>query len=172
ERNSEPAPEETGASEAHEPEEILRARLPAVQQVAVAEQRGEEPLDQPASFVAVAKPPTVLRLNRSGRQVGCDHLDTALGQLGVERVAVVGAVPDQLLRKCTDETRFQGVDDELRFMSRTTRNPTGDRKAIAVCHCHDLGRFAASSDTNQRTPLFAPAWEPSMYASVRSSLPR
>jgi hypothetical protein len=42
-------------------------------------------------------------------------------------------------------------------MALTTRNPDGDRKTMAVCHCHDLGRFAASSFPNQKTPFFAPA---------------
>jgi hypothetical protein len=60
----------------------------------------------------------------------------------------------------------------LRFMALTTRNPDGDRKTIAVCHRHDLGRFAASSFPNKRAPFFAPAWLPSMKASVRSTLPR
>ena len=57
-------------------------------------------------------------------------------------------------------------------MALTTSNPSGDRKAIAVCHCHDLGRLAASSLSNARSPFLAPAWVPSMYASVRSSFPR
>jgi hypothetical protein len=57
-------------------------------------------------------------------------------------------------------------------MALTTSNPCGDRKTIAVCHCHDLGRFAAASDSNARPPFLAPAWEPSMYASLRSSFPR
>jgi hypothetical protein len=62
--------------------------------------------------------------------------------------------------------------DELRFMALTARSPYGDRKAMTVCHCHDLGRFAASSDPNFKAPLFAPACVPSMNASVKSIFPR
>jgi hypothetical protein len=57
-------------------------------------------------------------------------------------------------------------------MALTARSPHGDRKTMTVCHGHDLGRFAASSDSNLKAPLLAPAWVPSMNASLRSILPR
>lgn len=115
---------------------------------------------------------TVLGLRLSPRIMGSDHLDAALGELSIETIAVVCTVADQFRGQRLHESRVEGVEDELRFMALTTRNPDGDRKAMAVCHCHDLGRFAASSDANLRAPLFAPAWVPSMNASVRSTLPR
>jgi hypothetical protein len=103
----------------------------------------------------------VLALDLPGREVRRDHLDARGREFRVERIAVICTVADELLRELLDEPRVQRVDDELRFMSLTTRNPNGDRKAMAVCHCHDLGRLAAASFSNERTPLFAPAWEPS-----------
>lgn len=114
----------------------------------------------PAALVATQLP-EVLRLPPSARVVRRDHLDAHLRELGVERIAVVRGVADELLGQLVDEARLQRVDDELLLISLTTRNPNGDRKARAVCHCHDLGRLAAASFPNKRTPLFAPAWEPS-----------
>ncbi len=114
----------------------------------------------PPAAVA-AQLPEILRLATTARMVRRDHLDAHLGELGVERVAVVGRVADQLVGQRLDEARLQGLDDELLLISLTTRNPNGERKARAVCHCHDLGRFATASSSNQRAPLFAPAWEPS-----------
>jgi hypothetical protein len=75
-----------------------------------------------------------------------DHLDALSSELDVELVAVVRLVPNQLLGKRLQEALYQGVFDELRFMSRTTRNPAGERKTIVVGHCHDLGqsRLAAA----------------------------
>ena len=99
-------------------------------------------------------------------------LDAQLLELGVESVAVVRAVADEAQREGFQESSAKRVVDELRFSSLTRRNPDGDRKTMAVCHCHDLGRFAAASFPNIKAPLFAPAWVPSMNASVRSSLPR
>jgi hypothetical protein len=78
-------------------------------------------------------------------------------ELLVESVAVVSLVADQDVRGFFNEARVEGVDDELALMSCTACSPGGDRKAIAVCHCHDLGRFAAASDPNIKAPLFAPA---------------
>lgn len=114
----------------------------------------------PAALVA-AELPEVLRLPPSTRVMRCDHLNAHLRELGVERIAVVRGVADELLGEVIDEARLQRFDDELLLISLTTRNPNGDRKARAVCHCHDLGRLAAASSSNQRAPLFAPAWEPS-----------
>jgi hypothetical protein len=141
-------------------EEVLGLPLPTTDQATLAEEPGEEPLDAPAVAVA-AQLPAVLCLVLPRREVRRDHLDAHDRQLGVERIAVVGLVADELLRQRLDEAGLQGFNDELLLISLTTRNPNGERKAMAVCHCHDLGRFAAASDPNKRTPLFAPAWEPS-----------
>ena len=110
----------------------------------------------PAPLVS-AKRSTILGEVNSPRVVGRDHLNAHLLQLGVERIAVVSAIADQSSRELFEEASSECFDDELRFMALTTRNPDGDRKTMAVCHCHDLGRFAASSFPNQKTPFFAPA---------------
>lgn len=116
----------------------------------------EESLDVPTAAIA-AQRATVLRDAHAVRMVRRDHLDAELRELGVERIAVIGLVADQSLRQRLQESLPKGVDDERRFSSLTTRNPDGERKAMAVCHCHDLGRLAASSDSNLKAPLFAPA---------------
>jgi hypothetical protein len=117
---------------------------------------GEEALDMPASFVA-AEGTCILSLGDATRVMRSDHLDTHGFELRIEEVAVVSAVSDESLRQLFQESSAEGFDDELRFMALTTRNPDGDRKTMAVCHRHDLGRFAASSFPNKRAPFFAPA---------------
>jgi hypothetical protein len=101
-----------------------------------------------------------------------NHFDAQRTQLRIERIAVVGLVADEKPRQLLYEPLLERVDDELLLIALTTRNPDGDRKAMAVCHCHDLGRLAAASVSNLKTPLFAPAWVPSTNASVRSISPR
>lgn len=132
---------------------------------------GEETLDVPATPVA-AEWSSVLREPLPPRVVRRDHLDTELGELRIQRIAIVRTIADEPLRKGLQESSAKGVEDELRFSSLTRRSPDGDRKTMAVCHCHDLGRLAAASFSNIKAPLLAPAWVPSMNASVRSSLPR
>ena len=109
-----------------------------------------------------SKWPSVLRFRFASGIVRRDHFDAHQGEISVERVAVVGHIPDEAIGECPQEALFERPFDKFRFMALTTRNPDGDRNTIAVDHCHDLGRFAASSFANIRTPLFAPAWEPSM----------
>ena len=145
--------------------------LVARDEAAKAHHPREEALDVPSPAVS-SEGSTVLRQSFPRRVVRCDHLDAKLCELRIEAVAVVRAVADEAFRKSLQESSVKGVEDELRFASLTRRNPDGDRKTIAVCHCHDLGRLAAASFPNIKAPLFAPAWVPSMNASVRSSLPR
>src|SRR5207248_2298552 len=87
ERISKPPPEEAGAGEADEAEKHLGLRLVAGDEPAAAHEPGEEPFDEPASFVAVAQLPAVLRLDGAGALVRGDHLDAALLQLSVDRIA-------------------------------------------------------------------------------------
>jgi len=136
-----------------------------------AQQPREKALDVPLPPIP-AQRSTVLSRNPLRDSVGRDHFDSQASHFAIERVAVVGAIADQSPGYSSYESVLDCGDRELRFMSLTTRNPDGDRKTVAVCHCHDLGRLAASSCSNSRAPFFAPAWEPSMNASVRSSLPR
>ena len=135
--------------------------LPARNEAAKSLQPGEEPFDAPAMAIP-SKWPSVLRFRLTSTLVRRDHLHPHQGQVSVEWVTIVRLVANQALGKCPQEPLFERTFDEFRFMALTTRNPDGDRNTIAVDHCHDLGRFAASSFANIKTPLFAPAWEPSM----------
>jgi len=141
--------------------EIFCLPLVARDEAPGAHEPREESFDEPAPAIA-PKRPTILRLAPATRMVRRNHLDAFGGELGIEWIAVVCGVADELLGQWCNEASVQSLDDELLLISRTTRNPTGDRKTMAVCHRHDLGRFAASSLSNQRAPLLAPAWEPSM----------
>jgi hypothetical protein len=57
-------------------------------------------------------------------------------------------------------------------VGRSAGHADSDRKTMAVCNCHDLAPFSALRLTNSRAPFFAPAKEPSMKASLISTLPR
>jgi hypothetical protein len=139
---------------------------------AKAKQPGEQPLDMPPTYVPAQRAAILRYRTASVPLVWRDHFDSALGEFGIEPVAVEGTVADQFLGDLRYESSVERRFNELCFMSLTACNPDRDRKARAVCHCHDLGRFAASSNPNLKTPLLAPAWVPSMNASVRSSFPR
>lgn len=110
----------------------------------------------PSPFVAT-KRSRILCDVHTVRLVWSNHLDAHLSELGIECVAVICAIADKTFRELFYESRTERIDDELCFMALATRNPDGDRKTMAVCHCHDLGRLAASSFANKKAPFFAPA---------------
>src|ERR1022692_417829 len=171
ERISEPPQEDDGAGELDEAQEIGGVVLVPGDESTRPHHPGEEALDEPATFVAWELA-AVLGLMKARRVVRGDHVDADGSKFCVELVAVVGFVADQSTRQLVDEASLQGVEDKLRFMPLTARKPAGDRKTVAVRHRHDLGCFATASDPNQSAPLLAPAWVPSMKASVRSIFPR
>lgn len=130
--------------------------LVAGNEASEAEDPCEQALDLPPTLVA-AQLATVLGLATAPRMVRRDHVDAHRCELAIEWVAVVGLVADEDLGKLPpEEALLERSYDELLLISLTTFNPDGDRKARAVCHCHDLGRLAASSDSNKRAPLLPP----------------
>ena len=75
-------------------------------------------LHNPASFVA-AQAPAILRFSLLAvRLVRSNHLDALFSKLLVERVAVVGAITDQILRPC-----FDHVEVEAQLHERVFANP-------------------------------------------------
>jgi len=161
------------ASEADEAEEVFGMAIPAVGDAPVVEKPGEEPLDLPAPPVAT-KHSTVLGLGALA--IGTmrrDQLDPSfLAKALVERIAVVSSVANKT-SGC--EAEKAGVDrrfEELRLMRRSTRNPGGDRKTMAVCDRHDLCALAPLGFPDGEAPFLAPAKVPSMKASVMSIPPR
>src|SRR5205085_7405831 len=140
------------AGELDEAKEVLWFEFVARDESTRAHQPGEESFDAPASSVPPHLP-HVLSLSPAARVVRRDHVHAVSGEFSVERIAVVRHVADQPVGGGLYEAVSQGVNDELALSSLTTRNPDGDRKTIAVCHCHDLGRFATSSDPNKSAPL-------------------
>ncbi len=138
--------------------EVGRIEFPAGHEPPELHQPGEEALNLPTTLVATELATILSTGAHAARSMRRDELGAQLElELLVESVAVVSLVADQDVRGFFNEARVEGVDDELALMSCTACSPGGDRKAIAVCHCHDLGRFAAASDPNIKAPLFAPA---------------
>lgn len=140
-----------------EAEEIFRLSFVARDDLPKVEEPSEKALDLPPAAVTT-QGTTILGLVFARRIVRRDELNAPLTKKTfVESIAVVRLVADQSRRELSEEARVECLFNERDFMALTTRNPDGERKARAVCHCHDLGRFAAASFPNKRTPFFAPA---------------
>lgn len=66
----------------------------------------------------------------------------------VKRVRVAGAIPDESVGRVAGEALLKGG-----FMRRSTGHVNGDRKASAICHCHDLCPFARLVFPTPRSPF-------------------
>ncbi len=147
--------------------------LPAGDHAAVVVQPGEQPLDVPAMTVPSQSASIVSRGSAALQGVRRDQFDAVLlAQACVERIAVVGLVPNQSRRRGAAEPGAERLLDQSAFMRRSTANPEGERKTMAVRNCHDLGPFSAARWTNTIAPFFALLKEASMNASSRSRAPR
>jgi hypothetical protein len=133
-------------------------------------QPGEQSFNFPPPLVAPQRP-SVLRLAPL-LAVWRDHFDSSLFKPLIKRVRVVGFVADQALWVFVEEARVERLLNQLGLVRRSTLDAYGDRKTIAVCHCHDLGALAALGFADVRPPFFAGAKLPSMKHSLMSKPPR
>lgn len=147
--------------------------FPTGDHAAVVVQPSEQPLDVPAAPVT-AQHTAILGCGPAAPQVvGRNQFDAVLlAQTLIQRIAVVSLVPDQSRRCGPAEPGADGLLDQSAFMWRSTANPEGERKTMAVRNCHDLGPFSAARWTNTIAPFLALLKEASMKASSRSRAPR
>ena len=135
-------------------------------------QPSEQALDLPAAHVATQNTSVLGLWSRSVAPMRSDQLYAVLFELRIEFVAGVGFIADQSSRLLSKKRLLKGSLDKGDFMRRSTFCVNGDRKTIAVRHCHDLGPLATLGFANTRAPFFAAAKVASMKHSDRSSLPR
>ena len=164
--------QDADASELDEAEEVDGVSFPAVRDATVVQEPGEEALDLPAPGVAAKYPAVLGRPPLSLRTMRRNQFDPSLfAKARVERIAVISSVSNKaigcVLEKASVDRRF----DERDLMRRSTRNPGGDRKTMAVCDRHDLCALAALRFPDGRAPFLAHAKVPSMKASVMSIPP-
>ena len=145
-----------------EAEVIERMALVADDQAAEVAQPGEESLHLPAAFVP-AQRPAILRLGAfPAAPVRRDHLDPQLQERLVERVGIVGAVADEPSGQVGYEAGVEGSGDEGDLVRRSRGGTCGERKASAVCHCHELRTLAPLGRSHAAAPFFATTKVPSM----------
>lgn len=135
-------------------------------------QPGEEPLDFPASLVTPEFLPILAVRSCAISTVRCDQLDSVRGQLIVQSITVISLIANQSFRLLGHEAVLDRNRNEFLLMRRSTPNPEGDRKTMAVCDCHELAPFADERSTNAIAPFFAPMKEASINASSNPSCPR
>ena len=165
--------QDADASEVDEPKEVAGVALPSIREPSVVEQPGEEPFDLPAPDVASQGSTILGGVALAIRTVGRNQFDFSLvAKPLVERIAVISSVSNKEIGCVLEKPVVDRLFDERDFMRRSTRNPDGDRKTMAVCDCHDLRPLPPLRFPDARAPFLAPAKVPSMNASLMSIPPR
>ncbi len=132
--------EDADASEVDKPEEVPGVALPTIREPPLVEQPSEQALELPSPDIASQGSAVLSGVPLAIRTVGSDQFDSSLlAKPLVERITVISSVSKKAIGCVLEKAVVDRLFDERGFMRRSTRNPGGDRKTMAVCDCHDLG---------------------------------
>ena len=132
----------------------------------------EQPLDLPPPLVTSKLAPILRGRLLTIRLVRGNQLHILLSQLFVQRVGVIRLITNQTLRRVVNETLDKSFANKSDFMRRSILRVNGERKTIAVCHCHELRTLAPLGLPDFAAPFFAVMNVPSIKHSERSNSPR
>jgi hypothetical protein len=104
--------------------------------------------------------------------VGRDPLNPRLGQGDVQRITVIGLIPDQALGEFSGKGHSQRCWDKGDLRRRSRGCVDGEQKTRAVCHRHELRTLAPLALSHVEAPFFATIQLPSMKHSPRLRSPR
>src|SRR5512136_1818968 len=158
--------QEVEAGQPHEAEEGVDVVLPAGDEAAEVVHPGEESLHAPATPIATQFAP-VLRLAPLA-PVRRDQLDAVVcGEFLVERVRVVGFVPDEPRRQLVEKASGKNLLHQLALGRRSAIDSNGERKTVTSGDSDDLRPLAATGGADSKAPFFALAKVASTNASSR-----
>lgn len=151
--------------------EVIGPSLPSRREASEVVQPSEEALDFPAALVATECPP-VLPLRFSVGEMRRDEIyEVGFERFG-EAARVVGFVADELFWAEPAGDFLEGFFGESALSGRCAVDGKGQRNAVTVDNCHDLGALSTLCRTDSSAPFFAGTKVPSMKPSSSLSLPR
>ncbi len=140
-----------------ETEEVLGLVVPASGEAAPPLEPREETFDLPTSFVATQRTAILLSVALlTSATLGRDEFNAALlGKAAAQLAAVPSLVPDQSRRQFFHESSVESSFGEHTVDWVSWRTMDSERKTMAVCNRHDLGRLAGSTPSDAVPPFFA-----------------
>jgi hypothetical protein len=151
---------------------MIDKAIPAGHHALIFIEPGEQAFDFPASPIA-PEDPIVLRLGSAAvSAMRRDQLNALASKPLIERIAVVGTIPDKSLGSSHGEGLSEGSFDKGDFMWRSRSRVHGEWKTRSVCNSHELRTLAPLGLSNCEAPFFATTKVPSIKHSERLILPR
>lgn len=161
------------AAQLEKAEVVLGVSLVAGDQAPEVLKPSPQSFDLPAAPVSAKLPSILGRRSHPIFPVRRDEFDAViLLHLRVQRVAIIGQVPDQTPRLLLHEATLDSPVDQLHFVRRSRFNANGDRKTMSVSDRHDFCTLSPLCFPNKRAPFLAGAKLPSTKHSSKSIPPR
>lgn len=146
--------------------------LPANNGAAKVVEPGKEAFNLPTPAVAPQRAAVLCNRFDAIGSVRRDQFDTLLSERLIERIAVVGKIPDKSLGSSHGDGLSEGIFNKGDFMWRSRSRVHGEWKTRSVCNNHELRAFAPLGLSDFGAPFLATLKDPSMKHSDSSIPPR
>src|SRR5689334_12130330 len=156
----------------NEAEKVLQVILIPRDQTPEVLQPGKQAFNLPTPAIATQAAAILsARLGAVGF-VRRDQLNALVSQAVVQRVAVIGLIPNQPFGNLVEETTLESGFHKGDFMRCSRRKVNGERNTSTVCHRHELRTLAPLGLSHAEAPFFAATKVPSIKHSDKSNSPR
>jgi hypothetical protein len=152
--------------------EVIKESIPSRQHTLEFVQPGEQALNLPSSAVTPERALILCLRSNTIAFVRSDQLNALGSKPAIERITIVGAIPDKSFGSSQREGLIEGSFDKGDFMWRSTSRVHGEWKTCSVRNNHELCTLAPLGLSDARAPFFATTKVPSIKHSDRSILPR
>jgi hypothetical protein len=132
----------------------------------------EQALDLPAAFVPAQNAPILRDWLNPTALVRRNHLNAIVCKPFIERITVIGTIPDKSFRSSHGDGLIEGSIDKGDFMWASRSRVHGEWKTCSIRNCHELRTFAPLGLSHFSPPFFATTKVPSIKHSDKSISPR
>jgi hypothetical protein len=149
----------------------FNAAVPARDDTLELVEPGKGALDLPTPSVATQRSPILRGHFDSIALMRRNQFNAALCQPLIERITVVGAIPDKSPGSSHGDGFIEGSFDKGDFMWASRSRVHGEWKTMSVCNNHELRPLAPLGLSHFGSPFFATTKVPSMKHSDKSICP-
>jgi len=145
--------------------------IPASEDTLELVEPGKQTFDFPATLVSTQSATILSNCTFAVAFVWCDQFYTLFCQEAIERITVVGAIPNKSFGSSQRDGFIERSFDKGDFMWASRRRVHGEWKTSSVCNNHELCTLAPLGLSHFWTPFFASTNVPSIKHSDKSICP-
>src|SRR6478672_12683342 len=149
----------------------LGTAIPAGDDALEGVEPGKSALDLPSPFISPQRSAILRRRFLAIALMRRNHLNALCGKCCIERIAVIGKIPDKSFGSSQGEGFSEGSFDKGDFMRASRRRVHGEWKTMSVCNNHELRTLAPLGLSHFGSPFFATTKVPSIKHSDKSMCP-